>query len=105
MSYTRGETISGHGATRVARFGLWSLAAPETEPADLDAQVRHLLEGLTPDLEAWRQLAAAFNVDLFCGWFMHRANEGLQISVDTLLALADRHIPLDLDIYGHLDGD
>lgn len=43
-------------------------------------------------------------MDLFCGWFMERLNEGIEISPETTLALAQRHIALSLDIYGH-DGD
>jgi hypothetical protein len=83
----------------VARFGLWSLKAPETQPADIDAQVNGLLGSLTNDLGIWRELADRFGSRLFCGWFMKSGNEGLQISARTLGLLADRNIEMDLDIY------
>lgn len=79
---------------------MWARDAAETVPADLDAQVDELLAQLTPDLRIWHELANRFEVDLFCGWFMSRLNEGLQISPRTLLALGERRIVLGLDIYG-----
>jgi hypothetical protein len=105
IAYARGDEIgSKHGARRLAKFGLWSCPAHETEPADIDEQVAELLQRLNPDLQAWQQLADRFELDLFCGWFMKRPNEGIEISPATLLALAERHIVLSLDIYGS-DGD
>ena len=87
------------GRTRVAKFGQWRLVAPDTEPEDLDHQVAELLGTLTNDLEIWRDLSSRFNVDLFCGWFMGRSNEGLTISPATLLRLGERGIELAIDIY------
>lgn len=102
LAYARGDVVSStHGATRKARFGLWSLAAPDTEPADIDAQVSALLKSLTSDLAVWQSLDDRFDLDLFCGWFMSHLNEGVEISPPTLRALADRRIALGLDIYGH----
>lgn len=99
-SFAKGDEIRHRRAPiRVAKFGLWTLDAPETEPADLDAQVNVLLQPLTPDLGRWRQLSDKFSLDLFCGWFMKFANEGLAVAPATLKSLADRHIELDLDIY------
>lgn len=104
MAYARGDEIpSKHGAVRIAKFGFWSCAGPETEPADIDAQVAQLLQRLTPNLDVWRQLADRFQIDLFCGWFMEHLNEGVQISPTTLMALAERQIVLSLDIYGYGD--
>ncbi|WP_344507476.1 DUF4279 domain-containing protein [Dactylosporangium maewongense] len=74
MAYGRGDTIASKlGTVRVAKFGLWTYHAPETEPADVDAKAVELLGRLTPDIEVWRQLASRFNMSLFCGWFMERA--------------------------------
>jgi hypothetical protein len=99
-SFARGDEIRHRRApTRVAKFGLWTLEAPETQPADLNAQVSELLQPLTHEFDVWHGLAERFGVDLFCGWFMKFGNEGLSIAPGTLKALADRHIVLDLDIY------
>jgi hypothetical protein len=101
MAYARGDDITGkHDPVRVAKSGQWSYYAPDTEPADVDAQVAQLLGQLTPDIEVWQQLADRFDLDLFSGWFMDGANEGLAISPDTLMSLAKRRIVLSLDIYG-----
>ncbi|WP_158636160.1 DUF4279 domain-containing protein [Tsukamurella sputi] len=57
QSYARGGLVpTGHGA-RNARFGLCSLGAEDTEPADIDTQVAQLLSGLPADLGAWRELS------------------------------------------------
>jgi hypothetical protein len=99
-SFARGDEIQHERVpSRVAGFGLWSLYAPETEPADLDTQVADLLRALTTDLHVWHGLAKRFDVDLFCGWFMKFGNEGLVIAPSTMGALAERHIELDIDLY------
>jgi Domain of unknown function (DUF4279) len=84
---------------RVARFGQWRIDAPETEPENLDLQVRHMLEALSQDLKIWRSLAKRYKVDVFCGWFMKETNEGVDIKPETLAALGQRGIALALDIY------
>jgi len=43
-------------------------------------------------------------MDVYCGWFMDKANEGLGISATTLRELGVRGIELSLDIYSG-DGD
>ena len=100
-AYACGDEVGGkRGATRIATIGMWSYEGPATEPADVDAQVTALLGDLTPDLGVWMKLTASYDVDIFCGWFMQRINEGVQISPATLLALGQRKIVLSLDIYG-----
>jgi hypothetical protein len=106
FAYARGDELSSkQGVARVARFGLWSYAAPESTPGNLDEQVAAITAELTADLDVWRRLAASFRVDLFCGLFLDRLNEGLSISPASLNLLADRGIKLDLDIYGNFEGD
>ncbi|GAB4013493.1 DUF4279 domain-containing protein [Nocardioides ultimimeridianus] len=99
-SFAKGETLVSRFATRTATFGMWRLQARETEPADLDAQVAEILDRLTPDASVWAELGSAHDVDLFCGWFMDRTNEGVSISPDTMLMLGRRGIRLDIDLYG-----
>ena len=98
LSYARGDQVSAGQGSRTARFGLWSLEAPATEPADIDAQVAHLLGRVTNDFEVWRELSEQFSIRLFCGWFMRSGNEGLVIA-PTTLALTERRIVLDVDMY------
>jgi hypothetical protein len=101
----KGEELQGsRGIPRTAKFGMWRLMAAETTPGDLDAQVREILAQLTGDVAVWNHLAEKYEIDLYCGWFMEKENEGLGISATTLRELGVRGIELSLDIYSG-DGD
>jgi hypothetical protein len=104
-SWTKGDTLASFGVTRTARFGMWSLQAEETAPADPDAQVTAILSRVTPDEATWAGLRAKYAIDLFCGWFMKHGNEGVSIEPETMSALGARGILLDIDLYGDLDGE
>ena len=93
------------GQVRIVRQGSWRCRSAPQHPANLDVQVAGLLEGLTDDMEIWRGIAARFKLRLFCGLFLKAANEGLEVSPATLLALGQRGISLGLDVYGPLDED
>jgi len=95
----KGDRIPANAGERIARSGSWRLRATDKEPENLDSQVAEILGKLTQDLSAWRALTARFRIDLFCGWFMEKGNEGVSISPATLLALGERGIELGLDIY------
>jgi hypothetical protein len=98
------ELIGKSGRVRVAKLGAWRVHASETSPADLDVQVKEILSRLSADLAVWKDLSTRFDIDLFCGWFMDKENEGIGISADTLRCLGERGIELSLDIYAG-DGD
>ena len=83
----------------VRRTGLWCLDAPDRQPEDLDAQIGELLSQLTPDLHVWASLARRFELDLFCGFFMKKSHEGLEVSALTLKALGERGIKLAMCLY------
>ncbi|WP_407713139.1 DUF4279 domain-containing protein [Comamonas testosteroni] len=95
------EVIGQNGKVRIARTGVWQLDARHRKPEDLEAQVFELLDQLTPDLEIWDELGRRFTLDLFCGIFMASYNNGLLLSPNALLALGQRSIRLDLDMYEH----
>lgn len=104
VAYAKGEELrSEHGPSRLAQLGHWSVEAPTTSPADLDAQIMNLLSRLSDDLAAWRSLQERFRVDLFFGWFMEVSNEGTSINSVTLKTLAERGIDISFDIYGPAD--
>ena len=84
---------------RIARAGIWTLEANEKEPADLDLQVNEILSQLPCDLSIWHALSKKFELDLFCGFFMEKSNEGIDISPSSLEQLGARGIALALDIY------
>ena len=92
------DTSTKAGIVRIAKTGSWRLHAERREPEDLEAQVFELLDQLTPDLEIWASLSR-YTPDLFCGIFMASRNDGFPLSAKALLALGERGIAMDLDIY------
>lgn len=96
---------TSRGVEKVARTGSWRLQGPRREPGDLDAQVTALLAPLTVDLGVWKALAERFKGDIFCGLFLEETNEGLSLTPETLAAIGNRGLTLDLDIYGPLGED
>ncbi len=105
MATTRGQANELDRGPRVWRTGSWRLEAPDAAPANPDGQIAEILGELTPDLAAWRSLAARFRVEMFCGWFMADGNEGVSLSAETLRALGEREIRLEIDLYGGNDDD
>lgn len=83
----------------VRKTGVWRLGADETAPEDLDGQVHQVLRRLTQEIAVWHLLSRRYRVDLFCGWFMGTANEGVVVAPETLRALGARNITLSIDIY------
>lgn len=98
-AWAKGDERTFAGVTRTTSFGMWTLGAEETTPADVDAQVKGLLGRLTSDLGTWTDLSDRYEVNMFCGWFMDVGNEGVSLEPGTLLALGERGILLDLDLY------
>ena len=100
QSCRKGDTC-GHGKfQRIEKTGKWLLHADEAKAATLDAQINSLLDRLTGDLTAWRELNSHYRVDLFCGLFLENLNRGTTLTGQTLQRMAERGIPLGLDIYG-----
>jgi hypothetical protein len=97
----KGQVILGKntGKKRVAKTGMWSLYAVDYEPENLDKQISELLDKLSDDLTVWESLAKSFKIDLFCGLFMDKGNEGMEISPLQLKMLGERGIILSFDIY------
>lgn len=103
-AYRKGDVLFGPiGQVRIAKTGSWRLKATRREPEDLEAQIFELLDRLSPDLDVWRDLSTRYKTDLFCGIFMGSSNDGLPLSPKALLALGQRGIALDLDIYDASD--
>jgi len=106
MSKDRGDGVDKDEVTRLLccecnrdKTPNWSLAAPEQEPADLDAQVDWILSRVTPDLSVWKKITEGYRVDLFCGLFLERPNRGVTLTPKTMTDLGVRGIKLGFDIY------
>ncbi|MGZ5873550.1 MAG: DUF4279 domain-containing protein [Bradyrhizobium sp.] len=96
----RGEIVRApSGRERVARQGLWRVQLERRAPGYLDGQIAELLVGTTEDLAVWQRLTSAYHVDVFCGLFLDKENEGICVSSQTLRLLGNSGIKLHLDIY------
>lgn len=95
-----GTWLTARGVEKIARRGSWRIEVERSTPADVDGQIRAILEPLTTDLEVWRDFAARYRGRFFCGLFLASGNEGLTIKPDTLAAVGARGLVIDLDIYG-----
>ena len=97
----KGQVMVGTktGTSRRAKSGMWRLRAAETTPGDFDAQVQEIICQLADDVAVWDDLASRYEIDLYCGWFMEKENEGVEISAKSLRELGARSIDLQLDIY------
>ncbi|MBI4855122.1 MAG: DUF4279 domain-containing protein [Acetobacterium woodii] len=100
-SFIKGQIFRGPktGQEIIKKTGMWSLESADAEPGNIDKQVAELLGKLTSDLNTWASLSKQFKIDLFCGLFMDQSNEGLSVSAETILALGQRRIILEIDIY------
>jgi hypothetical protein len=99
--------VSPDGRRRFSdhRTGNWSLNVEDALPGDLDMQIRELLAKVSDDLEVWRGITARHQACVFTGLFMGSGNEMLDLTPETLGALASRRLTLRMDIYGPSDDD
>lgn len=88
------------GTERIASTGMWHKAVARRLPGNIDGQIAELLALMTSDLAVWRQLTMDLRGDVFCGLFLGESNQGLTVSPGTLLALGERGLRLDMDVYG-----
>lgn len=99
------EFTTSSGSVVVKKTGAWILEGEATESGDFDAQISRLLACVDLSLAQWASLAARFESDIFCGWFMRDTNEGISVSPRTMRMLAERNITLSVDIYAPLDDE
>ena len=100
-SFRKGDKETGRvtGKIRTHKTGGWILSVERRHPENLEEQIFEILNQLSQELSAWKELCSRYQVDLFCGIFMANSNDGLILSPEALLALGSRGIKLDLDIY------
>lgn len=99
----RGIWRTSLGAEKIAPTGSWRIEADRCSPGDLDGQIRALLEPLTRDFGVWRGFSKRFGGRIFAGAFLGSGNDGLKLEADTIAALSERGLYLDLDIYAPED--
>ena len=87
------------GTEQIARTGMWHRGVAPRSPGDLNGQVAELLALMTDDLAVWQHLTRRFRADVFCGLFLDRVNEGIELRPKSLCDLSVRGLLLGLDIY------
>jgi hypothetical protein len=93
-SWAKGDTVVSKRTrrSRVARIGTWLLTCESREPEDFNGLIRELLQRLTERQDAWDSLAALLDLTLSCSLDAVEENLAFDLSPETLLALARRHI-------------
>jgi hypothetical protein len=79
---------------------MWHKSVARRSPGDRDAQITELFAAMTDDVGAWWRLTTQFSAGVFCGLFLYETNQGIVLTLKTLLALGARGLALSLDIYG-----
>ncbi len=78
---------------------MWLHHVPDSQPENLDQQLKDLFDLLTDDLATWMLIHERYSADLFCGIFLDGTNEGLTISSASVRLMADRNLEIGFDIY------
>jgi hypothetical protein len=107
FSARKGEERRQRAGTVVQRTGIWTrrLRPAPSADWDLDGVITALLAEFPADPAVWRELGSRYKLDVFCGLFMGSENQGADLSPATLLALGQRGLILDLDVYGPPPGE
>ena len=102
--HRKGDAILGADGTfrRIAKSGCWSIdvSSRDFDDADFDTCLMNLIDSLTSDLSAWRNLSQRYDTGLFCGILLTDSNRGFTISADLMSALSARDLYIGLDVYG-----
>ncbi len=99
----KGDVVKGKTYTRIEKYGRW-LKSIDGKPGDsFEPLIDGLLDGLSPDLELWRDLSKRYDGDLYCGIWLGDDNQGMELSPRLMARLAERGLRLGLDIYCPID--
>jgi hypothetical protein len=96
----KGEEVDCAGVPVAQRTGIWLLALPASPEWELGDAIYTLLEQLPPDPALWESLAGWADVSVVCGLIVHGADRAAVLAPDTLARLAERRLPLRLEIRG-----
>ena len=91
-------TIISSVPRRAPRKHGWLLRLARSD-GDVDALVSELLARVTSNLRVWKQLNAAYRVDLVYGVFLGSTNQGLELAPETMRMLTKRGLTIGFDIY------
>lgn len=106
LGVTKGETFrASHGEEIEANTGRWVFGGDWRSPPDLDEQVTELLLALPSGSELWLELTRRFQCWVTVGAYLNDWTGGLTLAPATLKLLAERNLPIDLDLYAPAASD
>jgi Domain of unknown function (DUF4279) len=102
FSARKGEQRPMRTGVVIQSTGVWSrrVRPGPAEEWDLDRTIAALLTEIRIPLQTWQALGREYTLDVFCGLFMGRDNQGAGLRPETLQLLAERGLTLELDVYG-----
>ncbi|MCW8875692.1 MAG: DUF4279 domain-containing protein [Kangiellaceae bacterium] len=102
FAYSKGDVKVSKttGRKLIRKTGMWQMRSTDAEPENIDSQTLEIFSKLSSENTIWDELSSSYEINLFCGIFLEKSNEGMDISSSTLTLLADRKVQLSLDIYG-----
>lgn len=99
QSCRKGDLLPSKRCQRIARTGSWRLQTPKDDSRTLEEQIASLLDRVTVDLAAWKQVPMGGRADVFCGLHLRAWNRGFSLSPDLMARLAERRLTVEFDIY------
>lgn len=99
------QYTTSSGATVLRKTGAWILDADLSETGDFDGQISQLLAQIPIGTDVWLELGNRFEIDIYCGCFMHGSSEVVAISPQSLLMLGERNIALSIEIYASFNDE
>ena len=101
-----GELVRGHNQQlRVAPTGRWNVTTGwETAPL-LGRQIESLLGKMTNDLAVWREVEQRFETLVTVGGHFEDWTGGFFLPLTTLVALSERRLEIDFDLYANGSDD
>jgi hypothetical protein len=96
---------ASHGKEMQARTGMWHFDEGYESPPDLDRQIGGLFGALSKDSAVWEDLTRRFSCYVSVGGYLDGWTGGMTLHPKTLQALAERHLPIDFDIYAPAASD
>ena len=84
---------------RRSTYAVWGLRSELGGESPLNAHIDAVLNSLTEDMAAWREVTSVASVDLFIGLTCRTINTGVEISEESVSRLAARGVRVGIDIY------
>ncbi|WP_237066890.1 DUF4279 domain-containing protein [Microbulbifer guangxiensis] len=88
-----------------SKIGVWEYEINGVQPIKINDTLLELIKLFDPVKEKIREVAGEYNGSISIGIFLEAWNRSCGLDSEVLGWLSEAGLPLDLDIYGHLDLD